>query len=1528
MNMRNLCFFLLLVVASAAVHAQNVPASTTTPLTPTVSTVTLPSTFTPPTASSYNLYNLTRTFVPMFKTTNAADAIFSFTPSSGANYYRCKVNTTYTNGFGTAIQSISRGGVAGSGGSAVTIPDIISSNDLRLSNTSTSFLPYSGSLGSHFQTTPFAAQRTYYGSHFADENDFSYAQSVNSYPSGVPTVKAYSPGSSFVGNATGNTVSTKFNDGTEGIVIYPESLSGTVSYYASSMLTIKTTLSPPNGKVEEYVDKNGRVVCKKVYAEIGPGAGTFTMVSTYYVYDDRGQIIKIITPNGSNVLSSVPTADISEMAYSYYYNAFGSVTRRLVPAKSGFEFIIYDLKNRPVLIQTPLLRTLGKYKFNIYDSRNRIVISGLLTDATTPSSWQSTMNTDPATLTITSGTLLYYFVNGISGTYPTSISGCEIEQVNFYDEYIIAKSYITPTYGLNPATYPWAVTSTAYPLVNGLVTASMARVRTGGMSASSDLWVCSVYFYDQNGNVIQTQSLNPAHATTYSACLAGAGTSYDWDVFNTQYSFTGQVVSELLEYNDFSTSDKPFTRIYNWYERDPSNGGRLIATHQSIDDGGEVEINRYTYDDLGKVTVKSMGGGVEIQNYDYNVRGQLAAINREYAEDPCGTAGTSATFGVILNYDYGFSIPRLDGNLSGIKWRGASHSVPLRAYGYEYDPSAKLKHAEFRQFCAPSIDYRYCATSYPSETWNKNRTDFTASNIKYDRNGNLISMKERGTTATGPVDMDNLGYTYVPNTNILKSVEDGVTTDYHLGEFLDASRNCDPEGGVGGSFTPCPDYAYDADGNMTVDSNKHIDQIVYNEMDQPLSVVYHDGSFIANQYTAAGTLVTKTIRAAGASTYDVYRYGGPFVYKSTTPVSLSPYPYKLQYALHGEGRSRFNATTGLFTYDYFVKDHLGNVRTVVTGNQTNAEGSPYSAGMVAHDYFASHEIGSASVEDAVFLNIDMVREDRPASFDTTDEKCARLNFSDTTRRIGTALMLKVMAGDKFNLAAQSYWLSEDTVFTPDTSSALMDAIVSTLTGAQSNMNMGENTATQLVSDAFSPANSALYKAMIDSIADSTRPMAFINYLVFDEHMNLIMEESGAIQVGSTPGTWAPIGMGGTPRTLSRSGYLAIFLSTESADDTYFDHLEIGLDDGKLIQEQHYYPFGLTINEGESGSILKNKFKYQGKELMDELKLNLYDFTARQYDPQIGRFWGIDPMSQYPSGYTGMGNNPANMIDPTGCYASGVESEKSHRRSEKANGPGNYILTNESYLYNGNDLDRPAALGGAFIADINKAKASAMGKAVIAAMSAGGANNGPDAVSKFAAAGAADYISTNANTLEPSSGNTGNNCNAINGVDMNKGTVFHSTKEFTDFMFCAAKYATNANGERCEVAAWIVLENGYNTYIIQPWADNGYNSRGIATSQNYPELIEKNGFKLENVQVSQAHTHPIYDGMDVGSLDFGDDDLALILSKSTFGYIVPVYSFGAGGTINRISYDRSRSTDDFARYNLETNIDFPLPFRKN
>ena len=129
----------------------------------------------------------------------------------------------------------------------------------------------------------------------------------------------------------------------------------------------------------------------------------------------------------------------------------------------------------------------------------------------------------------------------------------------------------------------------------------------------------------------------------------------------------------------------------------------------------------------------------------------------------------------------------------------------------------------------------------------------------------------------------------------------------------------------------------------------------------------------------------------------------------------------------------------------------------------------------------------------------------------------------------------------------------------------------------------------------------------------------------------------------------------------------IYVTNESALDldVFFDDLKVSHTQSEILQEDHYYPFGLTL--GGLGKTGNNPFKYNGKEEQDELNLGWVDYGARQYDAALARFTSIDPAAdEYLdlSPYSYVANNPLLFIDPDGRnIVVGVQESDKDRKDE-------------------------------------------------------------------------------------------------------------------------------------------------------------------------------------------------------------------------------------------------------------------------
>ncbi len=122
---------------------------------------------------------------------------------------------------------------------------------------------------------------------------------------------------------------------------------------------------------------------------------------------------------------------------------------------------------------------------------------------------------------------------------------------------------------------------------------------------------------------------------------------------------------------------------------------------------------------------------------------------------------------------------------------------------------------------------------------------------------------------------------------------------------------------------------------------------------------------------------------------------------------------------------------------------------------------------------------------------------------------------------------------------------------------------------------------------------------------------------------------------------------------------------------------------EILEENNFYPFGLKhtvyntnerqyINNDQINELIlilfprftgdgRYNYKYNGKEYQDELGLNMYDYGARNYDPSIGRWMNIDPLTDVLSNlspYNYVKNNPVKFIDPNGMiWLDQLEADK-------------------------------------------------------------------------------------------------------------------------------------------------------------------------------------------------------------------------------------------------------------------------------
>lgn len=199
--------------------------------------------------------------------------------------------------------------------------------------------------------------------------------------------------------------------------------------------------------------------------------------------------------------------------------------------------------------------------------------------------------------------------------------------------------------------------------------------------------------------------------------------------------------------------------------------------------------------------------------------------------------------------------------------------------------------------------------------------------LSYDKMGNVQSLLRSGLLDDGSYGLiDNLSYSY--HGNQLLKVDDAAVGPYYQGafHFVDGADEA-------------VEYEYDANGNLVRDLNKGIISISYDLNNQPRKIEYNDGRNASYVYDAEGNKLSVSYNLTAMSSAQpqmpvmqssnvasanmsngqkTIDYCGNIIYDGDETMILNDVGYALCDKDH------------TLSFHYYLKDHLGNNRVVVS----------------------------------------------------------------------------------------------------------------------------------------------------------------------------------------------------------------------------------------------------------------------------------------------------------------------------------------------------------------------------------------------------------------------------------------------------------------------------------------------------------------------------------------------------------------------------------------------------------------------
>lgn len=349
------------------------------------------------------------------------------------------------------------------------------------------------------------------------------------------------------------------------------------SYYGPNELTINIVkdenwVSGLNNTIEEFKNKEGLVVLKRNYID-------GVRVNTYYVYDDYNNLTYILPPKSEPQNGTITQTVLNELCYQYRYDGLRRQIAKRIPGVNGWERVVYDDEDRPVLVQDPNLAQQGKWLFSKYDKFGRIVYTGIYESGFATSrevlqeeadQWRlaaqnNTHNEVRGQTTIGDITIGYS-----NQAFP--VNDISILTVTYYDDY----NFYDPDKPTSPVSI---LNQSVTTNVKGIAVASWTR------TIDANTWNKSYSWFDEKARPLRTHNKN--HLGGYT-------------IVDSEIDFTGKPLKSVTAHKRVLSDNEML--ITDRYVYDQSE--RLKAQYQKVNNNTEKLINGFLYDAIGQLHIK------------------------------------------------------------------------------------------------------------------------------------------------------------------------------------------------------------------------------------------------------------------------------------------------------------------------------------------------------------------------------------------------------------------------------------------------------------------------------------------------------------------------------------------------------------------------------------------------------------------------------------------------------------------------------------------------------------------------------------------------------------------------------------------------------------------------------------------------------------------------------------------------------------------------------------------------------------